>query len=47
MKFARARGFDFTKDEIDVLQDILTDEELDMVAGGWIGEETFLCGQKG
>ncbi len=34
IKFAKARGFDFTKGEIDELQDTLTDDELDRVAGG-------------
>ncbi len=34
MKFAKAQGFDFTKDDIDKLQDSLTDEELDTVDGG-------------
>ncbi len=34
MKFAKARGFDFTKDEIEELQDTLTDDELEGVAGG-------------
>ncbi len=34
MKFAKARGFDFTKDEINELQDTLTDDELESVAGG-------------
>ncbi|MCP4630874.1 MAG: Nif11-like leader peptide family natural product precursor [bacterium] len=34
MKFAKAQGFDFTKDEINELRDTLTDQELDMVTGG-------------
>ncbi len=34
MKFAKARGFDFTTDEIKELQDTLTDDELEGVAGG-------------
>ncbi len=39
MRFAKARGFDFTKDEIDELNDTLTDEELENAAGGaiWCG----------
>ena len=35
MKFVKAQGFDFTKEEIDSLKDELSDEELDAVAGGW------------
>ncbi len=46
MRFAKARGFDFTEDEIAELQDRLTLDELDAVAGGWVGD-TFLCGQPG
>ncbi len=46
MKFAKAQGFDFTKDEIRQVHDSLTDEELDAAAGGmdtedgqqWYGE---------
>ncbi len=34
MKFAKAQGFDFTKDEIGEEMDALSDEELDKVAGG-------------
>ncbi len=34
MKFAKARGFDFTKDEIAELNDVLTKDELESVAGG-------------
>ncbi len=34
MKFGKAQGFDFTKEEIGELNDSLTDEELDAVAGG-------------
>ncbi len=34
IKFAKARGFDFTKDEIEELQDTLTDDELESVAAG-------------
>ncbi len=35
MKFAKAQGFDFTKEEICELADSLSDEELDAVAAGW------------
>ncbi len=36
IKFAKAQGFDFTKDEIRELNDSLSDEQLDAVAaGGW------------
>ncbi len=34
MKFAKARGFDFTKDEIDELKDTINDGDLDKVDGG-------------
>ncbi|MCP4623632.1 MAG: Nif11-like leader peptide family natural product precursor [bacterium] len=34
MIFAKARGFDFTKDEIDELKDALTDDLMGNVAGG-------------
>ncbi len=33
MKFAKARGFDFTKDEIDELKDTINDGDLDMSGG--------------
>ncbi len=33
MKFAKARGFDFTKDEIDELKAIIPDGELEMSGG--------------
>ncbi len=36
IKFAKAQGFDFTKDEFRELRDSLSDEQLDAVAwGGW------------
>ncbi len=34
MKFAKARGFDFTTDEIKGWQDTLTDDVLESVAAG-------------
>lgn len=34
INFVKAHGFDFTKDEINSLNDQLSDEELDGVAGG-------------
>ena len=34
MKFAKAQGFDFKKEEIKLVQDELSSEELDNVAGG-------------
>ncbi len=34
MKFATARGFDFTTEEIDECKDSLTDYALDNVSGG-------------
>ncbi len=38
MKFAKAQGFDFTKDEIrEVSEEGLSDDELDAVAGGRCG----------
>ncbi len=40
MKFAKAQGFDFTGDEMYEVNDSLTEEELDEVAGGrrcWCG----------
>jgi predicted ribosomally synthesized peptide with nif11-like leader len=38
IKFVKAQGFDFTKEEIDSLKSELSDEELDAVAGGaWPG----------
>ncbi len=37
IKFAKAQGFDFTKDEISEVTDSLSDEQLDAVAGGgWV-----------
>ena len=40
MKFAKAQGFDFTKEEIDSLKYELSDEDLDAVAGGsWCGSD--------
>ncbi len=39
IKFAKAQGFDFTKEEIDSLTDELSDDQLDAVAAGckmWI-----------
>ena len=37
MKFAKAQGFDFTKEEIESLTSELSDEEMDGVSGGsWI-----------
>ncbi|MCP4152890.1 MAG: Nif11-like leader peptide family natural product precursor [bacterium] len=46
MKFAKARGFDFTKEEIDELKDTLTDDELNKVAGGGCWDIFHWC-QKG
>ena len=43
MKFAKAQGFDFTKEEIDSLKDELSDEDLDAVAGGWCGSDCHDC----
>jgi predicted ribosomally synthesized peptide with nif11-like leader len=40
IKFAKAQGFDFTKDEIQEMHDSLTEEELDAVAGGFRGRWT-------
>jgi len=34
IKFVKAQGFDFTKEEINSLNEELSDEELDGVAGG-------------
>ncbi len=34
MKFAKAQGFDFTKEEIDSIKDELSDDQMDAVAGG-------------
>ncbi len=34
MKFAKAHGFDFTKEQIGALIEALTDEDLDAVTGG-------------
>ena len=39
MKFAKAQGFDFIKEEIDSLKDELSDDDLDAVAGGWCGSD--------
>ncbi|MCP4623013.1 MAG: Nif11-like leader peptide family natural product precursor [bacterium] len=48
MKFAKARGFDFTTDQIEELKDTLTDDELESVAAGagFDGKqcEKCLCG---
>ena len=36
LAIVQSEGFDFTKEEVDeVSSDELTDDELDMVAGGW------------
>ncbi len=43
IKFAKAQGFDFTKEEIDSLKDELSDDQMDAVAGGgwcWMWNET-------
>ncbi len=37
IKFVKAQGFDFTKDEIREVRDSLGDDELDTVAGGDCG----------
>ena len=34
MKFAKAQGFDFTKEEIDSLKDELRGDQLEQVVGG-------------
>ena len=34
IKFVKAQGFDFTKEEIDSQKEELSDEELEAVAGG-------------
>ncbi len=39
MKFAKAQGFDFTKEEIsEVIGEGLSEEELDAVSAGWSGK---------
>ncbi len=46
MKFAKAQGFDFTKDELDEVKGNLTDEELDAVAaGGFCLSELCIYGE--
>jgi len=37
MEFVKGAGFDFTKEEIKSIQDELSDDDLDRVAGGWCG----------
>ncbi len=44
MKIAKARGFDFTKDEIGELTDNLTDDDLEKIAGGGFVGENRLVG---
>jgi predicted ribosomally synthesized peptide with nif11-like leader len=43
MKFVKAQGFDFTKEEINSLNKELSDEELDAVAGGRGWESILEC----
>ncbi len=39
IKFAKAQGFDFTKDEIPEVTDSLSDEQLDALAAGVWGKD--------
>ena len=43
MKFVKAQGFDFTKEEIDSLKDELSDEQLEGVDGGWSPDMGTYC----
>ena len=44
LNIAKAQGFDFTKEEINSLKEELSDDELDMVAGGTWGCPTHVKG---
>ncbi len=46
IKFAKAQGFDFTKEEIDSLKDELSDDQMDAVAGGFITEQSIEIGER-
>lgn len=37
MEYVKKAGFDFTMDEIATLKDELSEEELDVVSGGYVG----------
>ena len=47
IKFAKAQGFDFTKDEFREVKDSLSDEMLDAVSGGGWREVLSCIGWKG